>query len=147
MWINEKSLATYRTHAEIRNAFPNVSFPPAMTDEVIADFGVVPVRTSPAPVIDHTQNISEGEPTFTGEYWEQLWVVSEATDGEVTARIEAQWSAVRADRNQRLADCDWTQLPDAPVNAEDWASYRQALRDITTQSDPFNIQWPTEPGA
>lgn len=42
------------------------------------------------------------------------------------------------------------QLTDAPVSdteAQQWASYRQALRDITTQSDPFNIQWPVPPGA
>jgi hypothetical protein len=42
----------------------------------------------------------------------------------------------------------WTQLPDAALtNTEtaNWASYRQALRNITTQSDPFNIIWPTAP--
>lgn len=55
---------------------------------------------------------------------------------------EAQWVAIRAERNNLLADCDWTQLPDAPVDTAAWAVYRQALRDITTQTDPFNIVWP-----
>jgi hypothetical protein len=41
-----------------------------------------------------------------------------------------------------LKDCDWTQLADSPVNKTAWAAYRQALRDITAQSDPFNIEWP-----
>lgn len=59
----------------------------------------------------------------------------------------AQWAAVRAERNALLAFCDWTQLSDAPVDAAAWAAYRQALRDITQQSDPFAIAWPTAPAA
>ncbi len=58
---------------------------------------------------------------------------------------DRMWSDVRAERNALLAACDWTQLPDAPVDASAWAAYRQALRDITTQPDPFNITWPEEP--
>lgn len=58
---------------------------------------------------------------------------------------EQQWADVRRERNARLAACDWTQLPDAPVDKAVWATYRQALRDIPTQIDPFNISWPEEP--
>ncbi|MGL4639875.1 MAG: tail fiber assembly protein [Shewanella sp.] len=60
---------------------------------------------------------------------------------------ETQWERVRSDRNARLAACDWTQLPDAPVDAAAWAVYRQALRDITDQSNPLEIVWPTAPQA
>lgn len=59
--------------------------------------------------------------------------------------INTQWSAIRKERNTLLASCDWTQLSDARVDALAWAVYRQALRDITTQQDPFNIAWPQEP--
>jgi hypothetical protein len=31
---------------------------------------------------------------------------------------------------------------DASADAATWAAYRQALRDITTQANPFNITWP-----
>ena len=37
---------------------------------------------------------------------------------------------MRAVRNDLLSQSDWTQLPDAPVNREAWAKYRQALRDF-----------------
>lgn len=54
---------------------------------------------------------------------------------------------VRADRQARLAACDWTQgrdIPDAVSTA--WASYRQALRDITAQPGfPTSITWPVAP--
>lgn len=37
---------------------------------------------------------------------------------------------MRLHRNRLLAESDWTQLPDAPVNRQAWAQYRQALRDL-----------------
>jgi hypothetical protein len=56
---------------------------------------------------------------------------------------ETQWAVVRIERNKLLAGSDWTQMPDAPEpNKAAWATYRQALRDITGQADPFNIVWP-----
>jgi hypothetical protein len=54
-----------------------------------------------------------------------------------------QAKAVRDDRNKRLADCDWTQVADAPVDKAAWAAHRQALRDVTAQEGfPWNVQWP-----
>ena len=37
---------------------------------------------------------------------------------------------MREIRNGLLIDCDWTQLPDAPVDQQAWATYRQTLRDF-----------------
>lgn len=56
-----------------------------------------------------------------------------------------QWDMIRNKRNSLLVKSDWTQLPDAPVDVEAWSTYRQALRDITLQADPFNVQWPVPP--
>ena len=85
------------------------------------------------------------------------WIASDSAqigdnyaDGEFTPPApdyDAQWSVIRAERNAHLAASDWTQLPDAPVDAAVWATYRQALRDVTQQPDPFNITWPQEPTA
>lgn len=59
----------------------------------------------------------------------------------------AQAAEVRAQRNEMLAACDWTQLADAPVDAAAWATYRQELRDIPAQSGfPTDVIWPTPPG-
>jgi hypothetical protein len=59
---------------------------------------------------------------------------------------ETEWELVRAERNRRLVASDWTQLPDvAFVDQQEWAVYRQALRDVTNQQDPFNIVWPVPP--
>lgn len=57
--------------------------------------------------------------------------------------------SMREERNRLLAACDWTHsTSDRPVpNKEEWAEYRQALRDVTKQDGfPYNILWPTPPG-
>ena len=54
--------------------------------------------------------------------------------------------SIRNTRNQLLKESDWTQISDATVNKEVWLTYRQALRDITTQEGfPFTVTWPTQP--
>jgi len=59
---------------------------------------------------------------------------------------ESLWDDLRKARNQRLERCDWTQVPDAPVDQSAWAAYRQALRDLPANTtDPLNPPWPTKP--
>ena len=59
---------------------------------------------------------------------------------------EVQWETVREKRNKLLTESDWTQLPDIPQATKDlWEPYRQELRDVTNQPDPYNITWPTPP--
>lgn len=71
--------------------------------------------------------------------------------GPLDTRTEEQkisdlWESIRTRRRKLLRSCDWTQNRDVVLsNDADWQTYRQALRDITTQSDPHNITWPTEP--
>jgi len=63
------------------------------------------------------------------------------TEAEVLAQ---KWENVRAERNGRLSVTDWRAGSDLTLSDE-WKAYRQALRDVPTQSDPDNITWPTEP--
>ena len=46
--------------------------------------------------------------------------------------VPAEWWAerMRLHRDRLLEESDWTQVADAPVNQEAWATYRQALRDF-----------------
>lgn len=70
-----------------------------------------------------------------------------AIDAYVPPSDEAVAREARATRNRLLASSDWTQLPDVPQAVKDaWASYRQALRDVTAQSGfPWTITWPSKP--
>lgn len=53
---------------------------------------------------------------------------------------------LRVKRDRLLQKSDWTQVPDAPVDQQAWAEYRQALRDLPANTeDPRNPVWPTKP--
>ena len=59
---------------------------------------------------------------------------------------DEKWTQIREKRNGLLAGCDWTQLQDSPVNAQDWATYRQSLRNIPQDFDsPDDVVWPIRP--
>lgn len=74
--------------------------------------------------------------------------VRNKTPQEIEDEINGQWTFIRYRRSELLTECDWTQLQDSPLSEQkkqEWQTYRQSLRDITLQSDPFNIIWPTKP--
>jgi hypothetical protein len=62
---------------------------------------------------------------------------------------DEKWMILRSHRSVLLARCDWTQLPDVPftlAEKEAWATYRQALRDITeTFANPDDVEFPEPP--
>ena len=129
--------------AQLRNDNPGVSFPQQISSETLASWNVFPVEETPFPVVDYNQNVIEAEPENVNGIWVRSWNVVTATQAEVDKRIAEQWVNVREERNDKLSSTDWTQLPDAPESSWDWKKYRQALRDVTLQVDPFNIVWPT----
>lgn len=69
---------------------------------------------------------------------------------EPTVTADEQWHAVREKRSGLLRDSDWTDTASAPERLgptlyQAWQAYRQALRDVTKQTDPFSIVWPNRP--
>ena len=72
----------------------------------------------------------------------------ELYDGEAMRRL-------RIHRNKIISLSDWTQGADSPLSDEkkaEWATYRQALRDLPSTASPTldgpfisNVVWPTEP--
>ena len=53
---------------------------------------------------------------------------------------------MRLHRDRLLAESDWTQLPDAPVDRNNWANYRQALRDFPATWVPSpTVTFPDKP--
>ena len=57
-------------------------------------------------------------------------------DGEAVERTDLKLEIVRPMRDDILKSCDWTQVADAPLTDEkkaEWATYRQALRDLPSK--------------
>lgn len=70
------------------------------------------------------------------------------TQSEINIDDLNLWGNIRSRRDIELKESDWTQLPDSPLSSDkknEWRVYRQELRDITNQSDPKDIIWPTKP--
>jgi hypothetical protein len=109
----------------------------------IYDFAMPPE----CEVFEKLEEVAPVKSPDNGVYYQTRIAVA-MNEEEIADRIALEWARVRFERSQKLAEYDWTQLSDAPltnVQTAEWATYRQALRDITQQDDPFNIVWPTIP--
>jgi hypothetical protein len=134
------------TIGELRRDNPNTSFPRRPTEATLASWGVYPVASVDSPAFSYaTQNLTEGNPVLVNSQWQQTWVITDATPEEVAQRAAQQADDTRSKRDKLLADTDWMALSDNTLT-DAWATYRQALRDITAQNGfPHSVVWPAKP--
>lgn len=142
------NLEIVQIHNELPTAWKNLSYPNALSDSELSDmswsgnggYAFYPyTEITPdsnefytlSPVVNVVDDITK---TVTG-----------TRTANPISDINA-WEIVRSMRNNELTATDWTQMPDSPLTTAkkaEWAVYRQALRDITTQENPREIVWPT----
>lgn len=119
------------------------------TEANLAGNSLVKVAELPQPQYNQATQmvVHEDEPALVDGEWVLGWKIVDMTDDQKTAAANQKAHAVRADRNNRLAQSDWTQLSDSPeADKAAWVTYRQALRDVPTQTGfPWEVQWPTKP--
>jgi hypothetical protein len=127
----------------------NISNFHVLDSETVKQYGWYPYRFVTANI--NGNQVYDGsdiviEETEVVEYQK----VRNKTEEEIQNNINVQWNSIRNIRNEKLLESDWTQLPDSPLTNQkqtEWQIYRQYLRDITTQLNPFSIEWPTPPEA
>ena len=140
------------TFGMLRKDNPNTSFPMQGLYEAVQGLGVYPVVEVDKPHADFAvSNIVEGQPEFVDGVWRQTWNVVPASPEEIAKRTEGKSSDVRSQRDNLLAETDWVvikaQETGVAVDAA-WATYRQALRDITTHANWPHLEegdWPVKP--
>jgi hypothetical protein len=66
------------------------------------------------------------------------------TASEIADTLAGKWASIRAQRDTLISESDWMASSDVTMS-DAWTTYRQALRDVPSQSDVDNITWPTEP--
>ena len=133
------------THQDLKAAHRNIIFPNIIDEQVMIQFNLYEVRQTPKPN-DYTKNITEGTPILVDGVYYQNWEQTDASISEINERIENKWFEIREIRNELLSQSDWTQLSDIPTEIKtEWTEYRQSLRNITTQPNPFSIIWPAKP--
>lgn len=127
----------------------NISFPQNLTDEILENWGVYKVEKKLSGFEDdYTKDVLEVEPTLSGSVYVQTYEITDANEFTVNKRKEVKWNEIRDTRNNLLKESDWTQFADSPISGSkltEWQTYRQSLRDITNQENPFEITWPELP--
>ncbi len=159
--IRETGAVMYE--GEFRALFPNTSMPQQLSEELLNSFGADVVFEGPqatgGTVYQYSQ--ASGVEQVNGKWYTKYILgpvfLDQVVDGVTTTAAEQeatykaqkdaeQAKSVRATRDAKLAECDWTQVADAPVDKTVWATYRQALRDVTAQEGfPWTIEWPDVP--
>jgi hypothetical protein len=163
MEFRVRSSGELKTQGEIRKLNPNVSLPKVWNSNVYDTLGIDPVLETPKPDTtgEYKIVVRNGAEQDANNNWVQKWVERDMfsdteEDGVTTTKAEheAAYQArldteaaerVRSERDQKLKDTDWMGMSDVTMSTE-WATYRQALRDIPSQAGfPHTITWPTEP--
>jgi len=138
----------YSVH-ELKMENRNISFPSIISDTLLENFNVYPVELRDSGYDDdYTKDVTEITPILSGSVYVQTYEITDADETTLNKRNEIKWEEIRDERNTRLSDCDWTQFQDTPITGSkltEWQTYRQSLRDITNQENPYNITWPTKP--
>lgn len=133
--------------SDIMEANRNVCFPAGVwSDEMLSEFGYAelnyPETLAPGPY----EYLEEGVPVEKDGKWYRSFTKKDMTEEQKSSVFEEQWHKFKIERTMMLANSDWTQLSDSPVNKEEWAIYRQTLRDLPESvDDPFKVEWPTPP--
>ena len=133
----------------LKNENPSISFPTIITDSLLESFNIYKVEVKSSGYDnDDSKDVTEVTPTLSGSIYIQTYTISDADTETINKRREIKWSEVRSGRDSLLSESDWTQFNDSPISGStltDWQTYRQSLRDITNQSDPYDITWPNRP--
>jgi len=163
-----QSTGEVKTQGEVRRMHSNTSLPRVWDANVCSALGIDPVLEAPKPeVTGYTQAIRNGATQDANGNWVQAWSVvdmfADTTEDGVTttkAEHEAAYQAnldakaaesVRTQRDAKLAESDWMVIKSAETGialATEWATYRQALRDITDHANFPNLEeadWPVAP--
>ena len=142
------NLEIVQIHNELPTAWKNLSYPNALSDLELSDMAwsgnvgyafypyteIIPDSNQFYRLSDVVNVVDAEAKTVTGTR-----TATPISDADA-------WLIVRTMRNSELTATDWTQLPDSPLTTAkkaEWAVYRQAFRDITTQENPREIVWPT----
>ena len=135
---------TVKSSGTIYELFPQTSFPKSGPNaSFISDNNLLEI-TEWLTYTTPSQKLTKNVDVYVDSGKAYNCKVEATTTDERTTLINSQWSNIREERDEKLKETDWRASSDLTLS-DAWKNYRQALRDITTQSSPYSITWPTEP--
>ena len=117
-----------------------------LTPEIMETLGVDPVLEGPQATPTRYQTAyRDGVQQIDGQ-WFTKYSVADMDADAIAAKDAEQAKAVRQTRDEKIKECDWRVVKALESNLPQdfaWATYRQALRDVTKQDGfPWTITWP-----
>ena len=163
-----RTTGAVNTQGEIRRSMPNTSLPRVWTADICEFLGIDPVLAAPAPAASGEYKVvsRNGVTQDANGNWVQAWVERDMfadyvdEDGVTVTKAEQEQAytatkdaeaatAARATRDGLIASCDWMAIKAFEAGttvSTEWATYRQALRDVSAQEGfPNDITWPEKP--
>jgi hypothetical protein len=133
--------------SEFRALHPNTSMPQMLTEATLKSFDATVVLEGPqAQPTRYQVAYRNGVEQIDGK-WYTKYSVSDMSAEARAAKDAEQAKSVRDTRDRLIAETDWSQAKDiADSVSAKYTTYRQALRDVPTQTGfPWDVQWPTKP--
>jgi hypothetical protein len=163
-----RTTGAVNTQGEIRRSMPNTSLPRVWTTDICDSLGIDPVLAAPAPapsgeykVVSRNGVVQDALGNWVQAYVESdmfadyvdedgVTVTKASQETAYTATKDAEAAtAARATRDGLIASCDWMAIKafeGGTTVSTEWATYRQALRDVSAQEGfPNDITWPEKP--
>ena len=163
-----RTTGAVNTQGEIRRSMPNTSLPRVWTASICDSLGIDPVLAAPAPTpsgeyksVGRNGVVQDANSNWVQAYVERDMFADYVDDDGVTVTKASQEEAYTATKNAEaalavrntrdglIASCDWMAIKAFEAGttvATEWATYRQALRDVSAQAGfPNDITWPTQP--
>lgn len=144
-----RSTGEVKSQGEVRSLYPNTSFPKTWSPELVEELGLDPVFETPTPATTVYQTAFKNGVEQVAGKWVWKWSISEMDDEAKAAKDAETAKNVRTTRDRLLAEGDWMVIKAAETGiplAADWATYRQALRNVPSQAGfPHNVTWPAKP--
>jgi hypothetical protein len=163
-----RTTGAVNTQGEIRRSMPNTSLPRVWTADICDSLGIDPVLAAPAPaasgeykVVSRNGVVQDANGNWVEAYVERdmfadyvdeegVTVTKASQEEAYTARKDAEAAtAARAERDKLIASCDWMAIKafeGGTTVSTEWATYRQALRDVSAQEGfPNSVTWPEKP--
>jgi len=165
MQIRVRNTGAVMYQDEFRRLHEGLGLPKVLTEAIINEWGGDIVFEGPqatgGTVYQYSMRsgvVQIGDKWYTNYVLGPIFTDTPATEDQpakTAAENEAEYKAmkdaeqaanVRRTRTEKLKDCDWTQIADSTADKAAWATYRQALRDITAASGfPWTMTWPETP--
>lgn len=141
-YYNSETQAFPYTLNQLRQ-LPGVSFPPTITDELAASYGVYPVTSLPQPEVTAAQVAERAaQPEEQGGAWVWGWAIRDLSPPEIAAKLQAQ----KAEMQQRVKEA--YSIAMQPISEaypleerEGWPEQIEAAKEVIAngQSDLIDV--------